>query len=199
MTEPNPAQRATPLSAFRAASTLAWQQRTARERQLLLAAAWVLSASALWSLALSPALRTWHEAPTRQATLDVTSNQMQQLQAQAQAFKKPSAVTRAEALRWLEENIPTQLGAETRWQLQGERLSVQLSGTSPEQLASWLGQARERAQALPVQAQLQQASPPAPGPATGQASSTKTSSPAGKPDTTSQPVRWSGSLLLSLP
>jgi general secretion pathway protein M len=106
---------------------------------------------------------------------------MQQLQAQAQAFKKPQAVTRAEALRWLEENIPTQLGTETRWQLQGERLSVQLSGTSPEQLASWLKQARERAQALPVQAQLQQANP------------------ASKPDASEQAVRWSGSLLLSLP
>ena len=169
------------MTALRAALSQAWQQRTSRERQLMLVAAWVLVATTLWSLAIAPALRTWQEAPTRQAALDATSKQMQQLQAQAQAFKKPQAVTRAEALRWLEENIPTQLGTETRWQLQGERLSVQLSGTSPEQLASWLKQARERAQALPVQAQLQQANP------------------ASKPDASEQAVRWSGSLLLSLP
>jgi general secretion pathway protein M len=169
------------MTALRAALSQAWQQRTSRERQLMLVAAWVLAATTLWSLAIAPALRTWQEAPTRQAALDATSKQMQQLQAQAQAFKKPQAVTRAEALRWLEENIPTQLGTETRWQLQGERLSVQLSGTSPEQLASWLKQARERAQALPVQAQLQQANP------------------ASKPDASEQAVRWSGSLLLSLP
>jgi len=174
-------QRLSSLTALRAALSQAWQQRTPRERQLLQLAAWVLVTFGLWSWALAPALRTWQEAPTRQAALDATSKQMQQLQAQAQAFKKPQAVTRAEALRWLEDNIPTQLGTETRWQLQGERLSVQLSGSTPEQLASWLKQARERAQALPVQAQLQQASP------------------ASKPDASEQAVRWSGSLLLSLP
>jgi general secretion pathway protein M len=169
------------MTALRATLSQAWQQRTSRERQLMLVAAWVLAVTTLWILAIAPALRTWQEAPTRQAALDATSKQMQQLQAQAQAFKKPQAVTRAEALRWLEENIPTQLGAETRWQLQGDRFSVQLSGASPEQLASWLKQARERAQALPVQAQLQQASP------------------TNKPDASEQAVRWNGSLLLSLP
>ena len=181
MTTSTTEQSGTPRTDFRAALTQIWQQRTSRERQLMLVAAWTLTASVLWSLAVAPALRTWQEAPTRQAALDATSNQMQQLQAQAQAFKKPSAVNRTEALRWLEENIPKQLGAQTRWQLQGERLSVQLSGTSPEQLAYWLGQARERAQALPVQAQLQQASP------------------TNKPDASEQAVRWNGSLLLSLP
>jgi general secretion pathway protein M len=192
MTAPTTEHGAAPLTAFRAALTQAWQQRTARERQLMQIAAWFFVASALWNLAFAPALRTWHEAPNRQAALDATSKRMQQLQAQAQAFKKPSALTRAEALRWLEENIPNQLGAETRWQLQGDRLSVQLSGTSPEQLASWLAQARERAQVLPVQAQLQQASAQASEPA----SATRMPS---KPDTASNPVRWSGTLQLSLP
>lgn len=173
----------------------AWQQRTARERQWMLMAAWVVLAAALWSIALAPALRTWQQAPAHQAALDATSQQMQQLQAQAQALKKPSAITRAEAIRWLEENIPNQLGAETRWQLQGDRLSVQLSDTPAERLADWLGQARERAQVLPVQAQLQQpsadtAKPPAP----------KTAASAmGKPELANRPVRWQGSLLLSLP
>jgi hypothetical protein len=120
---------------------------------------------------------------------------MQQLQAQALTLQKPSAVTRAEAIRWLEENIPNQLGAETRWQLQGDRLSVQLSDTPAEKLADWLGQARERAQVLPVQAQLRQ--PPADNakpPAANTAASAM-----GKPDEASRPVRWQGSLLLSLP
>jgi general secretion pathway protein M len=192
-------QRLSSLTALRAALSQAWQKRTPRERLLVQLAAWVLVTFGLWSWAIAPALRTWQEAPTRQAALDATSNQMQQLQAQAKAFKKPQAVTRAEALRWLEDNIPNQLGAETRWQLQGERLSVQLSGSTPEQLASWLKQARERAQALPVQAQLQQASPESAGKATGPISTTKLSNPASKPDTTGQAVRWNGSLLLSLP
>ena len=121
--------------------------------------------------------------------------QMQQLQAQAQTLKKPSAVTRAEAIRWLEENIPTQLGAQTRWQLQGERLSVQLADTSPERLASWLGQARERAQALPVQAQLQRSPAEAAKPKAPNSASNATD----KPELASHPVLWQGSLLLSLP
>ena len=107
-------------------------------------------------------------------------------------------MTRAEALRWLEDNIPTQLGTETRWQLQGERLSVQLSGTSPERLASWLKQARESAQALPVQAQLNPAHADKPGPS----ASSKKPSPSNPPSPSeagSHDVRWSGSLLLSLP
>lgn len=191
MTEP----RAPLFAALRTAFHQAWQQRSAREQQLMRIAAWLLLAAALWSGALAPALRTWHEAPARQASMDATSQQMQQLQAQAQALKKPSAVTRAEAIRWLEENIPTQLGAQTRWQLQGERLSVQLADTSPERLASWLGQARERAQALPVQAQLQRlpaevAKPQAPNSA---------SNGTDKPELASHPVLWQGSLLLSLP
>lgn len=188
----------TTLTALRAAFYQAWQQRSVRERQLMLVAAWLVLASALWSLALAPALRTWQEAPSRQALLDATSSQMQQLQAQAQAFKKPSTVTRTEALRWLEDNIPTQLGAQTRWQLQGERLSVQLSGTSPEQLASFLMQARARAQALPAQAQLNQAHADNSGPrASGKKPSP--SNPPGSPEANSHDVRWSGSLLLSLP
>lgn len=195
MNTPTSGQGATALTALRAALDHAWQQRSVRERQLMLVAAWLVLASALWSLALAPALRTWHEAPKRQAALDATSGQMQQLQAQAQAFKKPSAVTRAEALRWLEDNIPTQLGAETRWQLQGERLNVQLSGTSPERLAAWLAQARERAQSLPVQAQLN----PTPAENTGPNASGKVTTSSGQSDAAINAVRWSGSLLMTLP
>ena len=195
MTAPTSEPSAASLTALRAAWDQAWQQRTARERQLVLIAAWFLLAAALWSWAFAPAWRTWQEAPKRQAALDATSKQMQQLQAQAQAFKKPSDLTRAEALRWLEENIPKQLGAETRWQLQGDRLSVQLSGNSPEQLAAWLAQARERAQALPVQAQLQQASAKVSGPA----SPTSMPSTPSMSDPSSGPVLWNGTLLLSLP
>jgi general secretion pathway protein M len=163
----------------------AWQQRTPRERQLLSTAAALLLAALVWSLALAPALRTVREAPARQAALDAQTRQMQQLQAQAQALKAPTAITRAEAIRWLESNIPAGLGQDTQWRLQGERMGVTLSGTSPEQLATWLGQARMQAQALPVQAQLQQ---------TPAASAAAT-----PPALRDKPLRWSGTLVLSLP
>jgi general secretion pathway protein M len=178
-----------PLQTLQRSLLAAWQQRTPRERQLLGVAAALLMAVMVWSLALAPALRTLHEASARQAALDVQTRQMQQLQAQAQALKAPTAITRAEAIRWLEANIPAGLGPDTQWRLQGERMAVTLSGTSPEQLATWLVQARTQAQALPVQAQLQQM-PAANAPATA------TAKPSAQRD---QPVRWSGTLLLSLP
>jgi general secretion pathway protein M len=165
----------------------AWGQRSAREQQLLSAGAAVLVLAALWLVALAPALRTWQQAPARQAALDSQTRQMQQLQALAQTLKKPSAITRAEALRWLETHIPTGLGPQAQWRLQGDRLSVTLSGTTPAQLATWLAQAREQAQALPIQAQLQQMPPPA------QAAGASTGTGA------INPVLWSGSVLLSLP
>jgi general secretion pathway protein M len=195
MSTPTTQARAPLFAALSTAFHQAWQQRSAREQQLMRIAAWVLLATALWIGALAPALQTWHEAPARQALLDATSQQMQQLQAQAQTLKKPSAVSRAEAIRWLEENIPAQLGEQTRWQLEGERLSVQLSNTSPERLASWLGQARERAQALPVQAQLQRSPAETAKPKAPNSASNATD----KPELASPQVLWQGRLLLSLP
>ncbi|WP_090142282.1 type II secretion system protein GspM [Limnohabitans sp. DM1] len=181
---------------LRASLSAAWAQRSARERQLLGLAAVVLALAAVWRIALAPALQTWHEAPARQAALDRQSAQMRQLQAQAQSLKNPSAITRADAVQWLERNLLT-LGADAKLSLQGERATLNLQATPAESLATWLQQAREHAQALPVQAQLRQVSVPAaakPGTATA-------TSAAKAPDAaaSSSAVRWSGSLVMSLP
>jgi general secretion pathway protein M len=173
------------LQPMMAALQTAWRQRTPRERQLLGTATVVLMLFLLWNVAIAPALRTWREAPARQTVLDAQTRKMQALQAQVQALKKPSVITRVEAIQWLEASIPQSLGKDAKWSLQGERLSLILLGTSAEQLASWLVQAREQAQALPVQAQLQQTPLPT--------DVTKIS--AAGPST----VRLSGTLLLSLP
>lgn len=179
---------------LRASLIAAWAQRSARERQLLSLAAVVLALAAVWRIALAPALQTWHEAPARQAALDRQSAQMRQLKAQAQSLKKPSAISRADAVQWLERNL-SGLGADAKLSLQGERATVSLQAAPADGLAPWLQQAREHAQALPVQAQLRQVSVPAaakPVPAT----------PAVKaPDAaaSSSAVRWSGTLVLSLP
>lgn len=163
-----------------AAARATWQKRTPRERQWLRLAALVMLLALTWRLALEPALTTWREAPSRQAALDQKTSQMRQLQAQAKALQKPTAITRAEALRWLEANIPANLGSDASWRMQGERLNVSLKSASSQQLAHWLVQARERAQATPEQAQLQQ-------------------TPAPSADASPQDVRWSGTLVMRLP
>jgi general secretion pathway protein M len=155
----------------------AWTRRSPREQQLLGIGFWVLALAALWVLALSPALRTWQEAPARQALLDTQSQRMRQLQAQAQGLQKPAAISRTDATQWLEKSV-AELGPNARISLQGETATLSLQAAPAPALARWLSQARDNAQALPTQAQLQHASPPGPN---------------------SLDVAWRGSLVLRLP
>lgn len=155
----------------------AWSGRSPRERLLLGLGTWVLGLAVLWMLALAPALRTWQEAPSRQAQLDTQSLRLRQLQAQAQGLQKPRAIVRTDAALWLEKNL-AELGPNARISLQGDRATLSLQATPAAALARWLTLARDNAQALPTQAQLQQVSP------------AKTDNPE---------VTWRGSLVLRLP
>jgi len=156
----------------------AWARRSPREQQWLGIGFWVVALAALWVLALAPALRTWQEAPARQALLDTQSQRMRQLQAQAQGLQKPVVISRNDAVQWLEKNL-TELGPNARISLQGETATLSLQAAPAAALARWLSQAREHAQALPTQAQLQQANP---------------ANQNNSPDAT-----WRGSLVLRLP
>ena len=85
--------------------------------------------------------------------------------------------TSAGHAKWLEKNL-NELGPNARISLQGETATLSLQAAPATALARWLSQARDNAQALPTQAQLQQVSP------------TKTDSPE---------LTWRGSLVLRLP
>lgn len=180
----------------------AWAQRSPRERQLLALAGAVFALALLWQVALAPALTTLREAPERQARLDQQTRQMLGLQAQARQLQKTTAISRTEAIRWLEGSVSEALGTGARIQLQGERATLTLQAAPAAELARWLAQARERAQALPVQAQLQQA-PVAATPSATQAGpglNAPAKPSATRPTTPSDTsVRWSGTVVLSLP
>lgn len=153
-----------------------WQQRSPRERLLLSVGAAVVGLGLIWGVGLAPALRTWQEAPARQAQLDQQTQQMRQLQAQALGLKKPQALSRSEAIQWLENHL-SELGPQAKLNLQAEHMQISLQASPTDKLANWLAQAREQAHARPVQAQLKQVA-----------------GPAGE-----NTVLWSGSLLLRLP
>ncbi len=155
----------------------AWTRRSPREQRLLVIGIWLLGLTVLWVLALAPALRTWQEAPARQAQLDTQSQRMRELQAQAQGLQKPAAISRTDAAMWLQKNL-AELGPNARISLQGDTATLSLQAAPAAALARWLSQARDNAQALPTQAQLQQASPAG------------ADSPA---------ATWRGSLVLRLP
>ncbi|MFM2075210.1 MAG: hypothetical protein RJB34_1515 [Pseudomonadota bacterium] len=141
-------------STWRSAGRNAWRARSPREQVLLSVGGVLVALTSLWGLALAPALRTWQEAPARQAQLDAQTQRMRQLQAQAQALQARRTLPRSEAVQWL-QNSMTELGPEAQITLQGDRATVRVQAAPADALARWLSQARENAQALPVQAELQ--------------------------------------------
>jgi len=155
-----------------------WQHRSVRERLLLQMAAWLIGLAVLWTLGLAPALRIWQAAPDRQTALDRQTQQMLQWQSEARRLTSPQAITRAEAVQWLQAHVAA-LGPKAKLQMQAEQMQLTLEATPAEALAQWLGQAREHAHVRPLQAQLQQ-----------------TTSPSGEAVTG---VAWSGSMVLGLP
>lgn len=192
-----------------------WGQRSAREQQLLGWASLVLVLATVWSLALAPALGTWLEAPDKQAQLDAQSQRMRQLQLQAQIMQKPPTLSRAEATQWLENSLGS-LGPNAQISLQGERVTLRVQAAPADALARWMSQARDNAQALPLQAELQQTeavtsltgsqpsgasrsarSAGASLPQTPSQTSSQTDATAGSANK-SDPV-WRGSMILRLP
>jgi general secretion pathway protein M len=160
---------------FRQAGQQLWRQRSPREQMLLRWGAWLVLAVSLWQWALAPALRTWHQAPTRQAALDLQTQRMRQLQAQAQSLQKPASVSRTEAVQWLEKNL-SELGPNAQISLQGDSATLRVEAAPAWAMARWLSQARDSTQALPLQAQMQHHS-----------------------QSTSQEVLWQGTVVLRLP
>lgn len=132
-----------------------WQQRNPRERLLLIVGAAVIGLALVWRIGLAPAMNIWQEAPTKQALLDQQSQQMMQLQAQAQSLKTQQALSRNDAIQWLESHLG-ELDPKAKQNLQAEHMQISLQAAPAENLANWLAQAREQAHARPVQAQLQQ-------------------------------------------
>jgi general secretion pathway protein M len=153
----------------------AWNARSPREQTLLRAAAFFLALVVVWQWAWAPAWRTWQEAPARQVALDGQTQGMLQWQAQAKGLQKPSSISRAEATQWLEKNL-SDLGPNAKIILNGDDVTLRIEAAPALAMARWLSQAREHAQTLPHQAQMQQANSPLPN-----------------------EVLWQGTLVLRLP
>jgi len=171
---------------IRQAARAAWDQRAPRERRLLVLGAAVLLGTALWRLLLTPAWQVWREAPAQQARLEAQTRQMLQLQAQARQLQTPARMSRQDAMAQLESSASSLLGQDARVSLQGDLVRVNLVAAPASGLASWLALAREKAQALPQSARLEQlASAKAAAAAPAAASEALT--------------RWRGEITLRLP
>lgn len=131
----------------------AWAARDARERRLVLLAAWVLGLFLLWSLALQPALRTVREAPARLDGLDAQLQAMQAQAADVRTLRATPPLPRMQASAALKA-ASDRLGDKARLAEQGDRAVLTLTGVSGEQLRSWLAEVRGSARARAVDVNL---------------------------------------------
>jgi general secretion pathway protein M len=164
-------QAQSPLKAFakqgRQAWGSVWERRNPREQRALRLLALVLGTALGWGVLLAPALKTWHQAPQRQADLDEQTRRMQRLQAEAAQLAASRSGTEngannrsisrasAQAVKQLEADANRLLGPDAQVQMQGNQLRVTLKAASAQNLAEWLVLARQQAQALPDQTQLE--------------------------------------------
>ena len=158
-----------------------WQALNARDQRVLSVLFSVLALSAFVAVAILPALNTLQDSAQRRQQTAQQRTHMLALQAQAQALKARTPLSRDEALRSLQSLTP---GAQMQLNVQGDRVTVQLKAVPASTLANWLTQARSQAQALPLEAHLTRNT-------TDTASTT--------PVSNANVVVWDGHLVLSLP
>ena len=131
-----------------------WRALAPRERSMVLAAAAVVAVALFWWIGIGPAVGTLRSAPEAHRVLDAQVQQMQRLQAQAQAMQSQPRQSHDEAMRQLEQVIRQQLGVSARYTIAGERVTVTLTGVNATALAQFLSQVRINARALPGEAKL---------------------------------------------
>lgn len=132
-----------------------WAQISPREQRLVRAALALLALALVWFVALRPAIATLRTAQIQGPQLRAQLQDMLQLQAQAQMLQAQPAAQTQDSKSMLEAALPT-LGTTARMSLTGDRATVTLDGSSADDLAQWLTQARLNARARPLELHLTQ-------------------------------------------
>jgi len=132
-----------------------WSGLAPREQAGSAGALVVIGIGLLWWLGVAPALRTLRQSEVQQRLLDTQWQQMQRLQAEAQALKARRRIPRDDALRALEASVKSTLGPTAELIVTGDRVTLTLKNTPAQALALWLTQARTNAHAVPAEARLQ--------------------------------------------
>jgi general secretion pathway protein M len=141
---------------WRAMVQARWQEVSAREQRLLIAALALVSLALVWWLAVAPALSVLKSAEAQHQALDTQLQQMQRLQAQARALQALPTLDVQETRRALEVSIKL-LGAGAQLTQQMDRVTVTLKGVGAPALAQWLSATRQNAHVVPTEAHLKRA------------------------------------------
>ena len=144
---------------------LRWKALKPREQTLVLGALALVCAALLWWVGLAPALNTLRDARAQQSALAADMEKMQRLRAQALAIQAQPKMERAESIRALQALVKQRLGPNAQISTVGDRVTVTLRGTGPDELSQWLSQARINARAVPSEVRLVRVAGDAAGPA----------------------------------
>jgi len=151
-----------------------WQARLPRERALLQAAALLVTAALVWSVALAPAWRTVRAFDALHTAQEAQLQTMRSQQAQARTLQALPPVSATASTQALQASVHQAFGNQAELHIGAGTLTLTVHNVRPEALAQWLARARTEARAAPVQAHLVRS----PG---------------------SGPVLWSGTLQLPAP
>lgn len=131
-----------------------WAQLAPREQTLLRLCALIVGAALLWTSGVAPAWQTLREADAAHARADAQLQRMRGMAQQAAALQSQARLGPAQARAAFDSGIQTTLGQRAKVTVNGDRVSVTLSGVPGEVLARWLQQLRSSASARPLQAQI---------------------------------------------
>ena len=161
------------LAQLRTQAQARWQALSLREQRSVSVLGALLGVLLFGSIAIAPALSTLRDSDNRRTQIEQQHAHMLTLQQQAKALQTRTPLSHDEALRSLQSLTPA---AHIQLNVQGERVTAQLKSVPAATLADWLAQARDQAQALPIEAHLTRG------------------------DTTASPeVTWDGNMVLTLP
>lgn len=155
----------------------AWSALAVRERRMLGLAAAVVGAALVWWLLLAGPLATLNTATAQRQKIDAQLQHMQALARQAASLQSQTRTTPQDAARLLQSTAQQMLGTNAQIAVMGDRATLSLKGANADALAQWLAQARQNAQALPVEVRISRSNSPG----------------------TSGVPTWDGSVVLNLP
>ena len=151
-----------------------WSQLKPQEQLGIQLATILVVAFILWIASVGPNLQQWRTANAKGLALDAQLQQMQTLQAQAQAIQVQPALTYDDAVLALKQATVQSLASTAQLSISGDRATATVQNAEPQALAQWLTQARVNARCVPLEAKLTRAH-------------------------ASGPTLWNGTLTLSLP
>lgn len=133
-----------------------WAALAPRERNLVIVGGVALAVLVLWYVGLASAWSTWKTAPAQLRAAESDWMQMQRLATEARDLKAQPPVSAAQAAEAL-KSATGRLGANAKLSQLGDRATLTINGASPEQLRTWLAEARSGARARPIDVQINRA------------------------------------------